>query len=220
LGRTLFLLFLGLNALLIDGAQEMESRGLLGLMLADVIPAEGQQLSRYRGSEVIEVTPGLPAERSGMERGDIILAVDDTLIESTNQLQILVSKLTPGEVITVKVARGDRLLDIPVRIASWESFLLEKPGFGFFSSVVQLAPLNDALRTRYNISPSVQGLVIISVDEQSIYQTILEEGTVIRKVNNRLITSENDLWKQFRPGLNRLEILEGGVVGSLAIRGY
>lgn len=196
------------------------TRGLLGLMLADYVPEGGLEDSEFLGSEVVEVTPGLPAARAGLLEGDVIVAVDEVFIRSTKHLQVTISEKTPGTVVAIKVVRPGQVLDVPVRITSWEAFLLEKPRFGLFSSAIQVRPLDAELRTVYRIPPEWEGLVVVGVDEQSIYRNILEEGSLILKINQKPAQQIDDILQHFHSGLNQLEILESGVVGSLAIRGY
>lgn len=201
-------------------AETLLQRGLLGLMLSDYIPEGGLEPEEFLGSEVVEVTPGLPAERSGIREGDVILAIDQELIQSTDHLQMTIARKKPGSVVEVQVVREEGILSIPVRIASWNSFLLRKPTFGIFSSVVQLEPLSARLRLRFGLPESARGLVVINVDEQSIYQNVLQEGTLILRINEEPAQDLEDVIRLFRPGLNRLEILEDGVIGSLAIQGF
>lgn len=216
-GLVFLLFFCGVS--LLQGTSSGQ-RGLLGLMLADYIPEGGLKTAEFLGSEVVEVTPGLPADRAGIVKGDVIVAVDEVYIRSTNHLQVTISEKTPGTVVLVKVARPGEIIDLPVRITSWETFLLEKPRFGLFSSAIEVRPLNEELRQIYQIPDDRDGLVIISVDEQSIYRNVMEEGSLILKINERPAEKVEDLLRHFHSGLNQLEILESGVVGSLAIRGY
>lgn len=212
----LALLLTGAGAVL--EARQGGERGLLGLMLRDYL--SGGQGGRFLGSEVVEVTPGLPAERAGIEAGDIILAIDQVLIESTHHLQVTIAGFRPGTRVNVKLARRNEIMDIPVRLGGWNAFLLSEPRFGMFSSVVTLRPLDGELRRRYGLGEEVQGLVVTGIDPNSTYRTVLSEGAVIQRINGQPVRQVAEVLTLLQPDLNRLEVLEDGVVGSLAIRGY
>ncbi len=222
---TLWIFYLGVISAVVTpvsetGAETLLQRGLLGLILSDYVPDGGLDEAEFLGSQVVEVTPGLPAERSGIREGDVILALDQELVRSTDHLQMTIARKKPGSIVEVQVVREEGILSIPVRIASWNSFLLRKPTFGIFSSVVQLEPLTPELRLRFDLPESARGLVVVDVDAQSIYQNVLREGSLILRINEKPAKELEDVIRLFRPGLNRLEILEDGVVGSLAIQGF
>lgn len=213
------LLILGLLATLALPTSAGE-RGLLGLMLQDYRIGGGGDRSTFVGAEVVEVTPGLPAERAGIAPGDVIVAIDEILVESTGHLQVTIAGMAPGSRVEIRLMRRGEMLSIPVRIAGWRLFLLGQPHFGLFSSVVTLKALDAELRIRFGLAPEVEGLAITRVDPDSTYRTILKEGMVIQRINGVKVTRETEVLRLLNPELNRLEILEDGVVGSLAFRGF
>jgi len=56
--------------------------------------------------EVVEVKPGSPAERSGLEVGDVILSIDGTETESLDDLVEVIHHLSAGNETPVRVLRG------------------------------------------------------------------------------------------------------------------
>jgi len=63
--------------------------------------------------KLIAVNAGQPAERGGLKRGDLILAVDGQPVNSTSSFRDAIAK-HPGQTITISVLRGDARLDLPV----------------------------------------------------------------------------------------------------------
>jgi aminopeptidase N len=51
------------------------------------------------------VVPGSPAERAGLAKGDVILAIDDTPIGGLRDLSTLLKSLQPGRTIRIRYLR-------------------------------------------------------------------------------------------------------------------
>ncbi len=64
------------------------------------------------GAYVVSVEENSPAAKAGMQAGDIIVDVNDTVITSSTQLQSLVFSYSAGDTLTVKVYRVPGLADL------------------------------------------------------------------------------------------------------------
>jgi uncharacterized protein len=67
-----------------------------------------------RGARVIEVRPGSPADRAGIERGDVIDRVDGQPVAQNADLTELVATTAAGGSRTLEIARGAARLKIPI----------------------------------------------------------------------------------------------------------
>jgi serine protease Do len=76
----------------------------LGLLVRPLAPEE-KRAARTEGSVVVERAGG-PAARAGVERGDIVLAVNDKPIRSVEELRASASKLEKGDAAALLVERG------------------------------------------------------------------------------------------------------------------
>jgi S1-C subfamily serine protease len=97
-------------------------RALLGISIADVTPedAEIYGLPVIAGVVVEDFAPDSPAERSGLERHDVITAVAGTPIERVGQLQRLVALYEPGDTVPLSIVRYGRTLGLSVRLMEAE----------------------------------------------------------------------------------------------------
>jgi S1-C subfamily serine protease len=97
-------------------------RPLLGISIFDVTPedAEVYRLKRIEGVVVEDFADASPAERSGLRRHDVIVAVDGTPIERVGQLQRLVALHDPGETVRLTVVRYGDSLEVSIRLMEAE----------------------------------------------------------------------------------------------------
>ncbi|MBR9990512.1 MAG: trypsin-like peptidase domain-containing protein [Gemmatimonadetes bacterium] len=93
-------------------------RPLLGITIADVTPedAEVYGLTSIAGVVVEDFAPLSPAERSGLQRHDVITAVAGTPIDRVGQLQRLVALHEPGDTVPLSVVRYGTAMDVRVRL--------------------------------------------------------------------------------------------------------
>jgi putative serine protease PepD len=68
------------------------------------------------GARVTEVAADTPAERAGLEVGDLITAVDDGAIRSAEDLQAVVAQHAPGDRIAVELERDGAKRSITVTL--------------------------------------------------------------------------------------------------------
>jgi serine protease Do len=82
-------------------------RPLLGISIEDVSQedAEVYGLREIAGVLIEHFADHSPAQRSGIHRGDVIVAVDGVKVERVGQLQRLVAQHEPGEYVELRVIR-------------------------------------------------------------------------------------------------------------------
>jgi len=97
-------------------------RGRIGVQIDQVSKevAESLGLAKPRGALVRAVEPGGPADKAGIEAGDIILQVQNSPIEKANDLPRQVGNLRPGTRATIQVWRRGVQRDMTVSIGEFE----------------------------------------------------------------------------------------------------
>jgi len=97
-------------------------RPVLGVLIQTVNPAQARALGlpSPQGVLVEDFTPrtGSPAESAGLERADVVLAVDGREVSASHQLQEAIAKHRPGETVRVRVFREGKNLEFSVKLGS------------------------------------------------------------------------------------------------------
>ena len=87
-------------------------KGKLGLSLRPMQPQE-QQSSGLGGGLVIEQAAG-PAARAGVQRGDVLIAVNDTPVRNIDQVREAIGK--NGKTVALLIQRGANRIFVPVEL--------------------------------------------------------------------------------------------------------
>ncbi|MFN3303483.1 MAG: Do family serine endopeptidase [Roseateles sp.] len=97
-------------------------RGYLGVLPDDITKevAEAIGLGKARGALIRNVIAGSPAEKAGVEGGDVITKVDGTPVEKASDLRRLIATVKPGAKATLTVFRRGSYKDLVVTIAEDE----------------------------------------------------------------------------------------------------
>ena len=92
--------------------QQVAGRGTgqayLGIQSLTVTPsiAAANGLSRNDGVVVVNVIAGTPAQKAGLQQGDIIIGLGNTAIADQNDLQNALQQHKPGDTVTLKIDRN------------------------------------------------------------------------------------------------------------------
>jgi len=103
-------------------------RGYLGVLPDDITKeiAEAIGLGKPQGAVIRSVVAGSPAEKAGIEGGDVVTKVDGKTVDKAADLRRLVANVKPGAKTTLTVFRRGATKDIVVTIGEDERS--KKPG--------------------------------------------------------------------------------------------
>lgn len=94
------------------------TRGWIGAGVQELTPelAESFKLGSAKGLLITEVTRNGPAEKAGVESGDILIEMDDQAIDDWNTMLETVTNLPPGKVVKLKLLRNGAAINLSVKI--------------------------------------------------------------------------------------------------------
>ncbi len=94
-------------------------RGMIGVTIQPVTSdiASSLGLSQVRGALVNSVQAGSPADKAGVQRGDVITAVNGESIRTGNDLRNEVSQMLPGTTTKLAIVRDGKEQTVNVTVA-------------------------------------------------------------------------------------------------------
>jgi serine protease Do len=166
-------------------------RGHLGVAIqsvdADMAKAFG--LSQGGGALVAEVTPGSPAAKAGIERGDIILELNGKTVNEPDDLSLHIAQTAPRSTVHLKISRNGQTRDVNVTLdelsETTAAATSEESGATALQGV-QVQNLTPAIARDLGISTNTPGVVTTSVDASSAAAAAgLKQGDVVQEVNRK-----------------------------------
>lgn len=180
-------------------------RGLLGVQISDVNAslAEDQGLDVVQGVFVSRVNEGSAAEKSGMERGDVITRVNGHGVNSVSELQEWVARNRPGQTVDIAYRRDGKEKDVKVVLKNYEgSEKVNKKEILFEIQGAVFEDMSYSELTRLNVDGGVR---IKSITEGSWKKAKMEPGFIITHIDKVQVDNVEDL--------NRImDIKRGGVL--------
>ena len=184
-------------------------RGWLGVSIQNVdrTLAESFDLDRPRGALVAQVGKDSPAERAGIESGDIIVEVDGEQIEVSADLPHVIGLIAPGSKVPVSVIREGKERSIRVEIGALEANEVPRVA-AKASEPGTLQALGMVVRelqeTDENPSGLRGGVLVTKVDDESAAdESGVRAGDILTRVGrtpiSRLADMESAI-EQIKPG--------------------
>ena len=104
-------------------AQAGEEKGYLGVKLQELTPsmAKALQMDDESGVMINEIVDDSPAEKAGLEDGDVILEFNGKTISDNGDLTKAVRATSPGEEVKVVVLRNGKTKSIKIEVGKNES---------------------------------------------------------------------------------------------------
>ena len=176
------------------------TRGWLGVAIQQVTPelAKSFNLKEPTGALITDVTKDGPAEKAGLQRGDIITSLNGTPVKDAQELPTLVANRPVSDKVKVTVLRGGQektvtvtLGQLPDSQAHAEQSEESTKNWGL--TVVELTA--DIAR-RFQLEPERNGVVVTEIEPGSPAELQgMQPGDVIEEVNRMPIKSVEDFKK-------------------------
>ena len=96
------------------------TRGWLGVMIQDVDEELARQFGsgERHGALVSEVSPGSPAEKGGLQQGDLIVAMNGRKVDNVSDLRNRIAETQPDTDVSLRVLRDGQEKTLSMRIGS------------------------------------------------------------------------------------------------------
>lgn len=191
------------------------TRGWLGVGIRDLDDALASAvgLDEATGALVNGVQEGSPAEKAGIQDGDVILRFGDARIDGATSLTRTVGAMKPGERVKVRLIRDEKEETVTVRLDKRETNVATgapdrgdpegdermKDDLG-----VTFSSLSPGLRQRMGLDDDVTGIVVTDVERGSeAAEAGIRTGMVITEADNRELGNVADLERVVRMARER-----------------
>ncbi len=174
-------------------------RGWLGVMIQKITPELKQklELKDEKGALVADVTPGGPAEKAGIQRGDVVVSFNGKEIKEMNDLPYVVASTPVGKSVNVEVLRKGQKKSFEVKIAELKDekeapvVTEAKPRLGM--TVEDLTP---DLAKNFGLSEG-KGVVVVQVEDgSSAAEAGLRAGDVILEIDQSPVKDAKDFGRK------------------------
>jgi serine protease Do len=188
------------------------SRGWMGVAIQEVT----QQLAEYYGLKdikgvfVAKVFEGEPAEKAGIQVGDVIYQINDKPVNSSRDLTFTVAGIAVGDTINVKLIREGKEKTIKVKLgkrpADDPNIQAQNEDYDVFG--LKLKPLDADLAGKLGYPETLKGLVLMDIQQGSkASASILRPGDLLLEINRHKINTLEQ-YQQYLKKLNKGETVQ------------
>jgi serine protease Do len=175
------------------------SRGFIGIGLQPLSEDLAKQfkLDSTKGALVTQVEAKSPAEKAGIESGDVVLSVNDKTVDGPSELRMYVAGIAPGTKVDVKVWRDGKEKTFAVTLSERPSQNVasaNEPAQSEDPDVldgVTVGDIEPELRKQFDIPESVKsGVVVTKIDADSpSAEAGIRAGDVILEIDRKAVAN-------------------------------
>lgn len=163
-------------------------RGLMGVVVQNFTPdlATAFGISGVKGALITQVTPNSPAQKIGLQAGDVITKVNGKPMVDATAVRITVGLLRVGADVNVEIIRNHQTMDLTLTTADPDQYMKETEESNPFLWGLTLRSFDEQTATEGHLT----GVQVIYVSKDSpAWRAGLHRGDVILSAN--LIPSPN-----------------------------
>jgi serine protease Do len=171
-------------------------RGWLGVSIQNLTPELAKQFELTDGKGVLvgDIVEDSPADKGGLQRGDIIVEVQGKKIDDPNQIRNMVAGIEPGQEIEMKIIRENKPITKNVTVSELPTDA-QKPAKGEYGNLlngVSVQELTPEFIERFDIPKKLKGVIVAEVAEDSPAFGIIKPGDIIQEINKQSIAGLKD----------------------------
>jgi len=153
---------------------------------------------------VSETSAGGPADKAGIEAGDVILKFNDTKVRGLTHLKLLVVETRPGVEVDMTVFRRgkSRVFSVEIGALPTDGYMALMKNWGGDDGVdggtvlqgVAVSNLTPQLREQFGIRQNMSGALITEVDADSkAHAEGLRAGHIILQMEHKSVSDAQDV---------------------------
>ena len=186
------------------------TRGQLGVMIGELTKdlADYFGINTSKGVLVSDVLKASPAEKAGLEAGDIILKINGREVEGIGQLRNTIAMVAPGTKVELLIYRNGKEKTVTVSIAEL-SDTIAQAGVSELPLKLGLTieDLTEDSHRYYGLQPD-EGILVTSVDSDSrAFEAGIRPGTIIISVNQKKVGSTKEFGEALQESVETKKVL-------------
>ena len=168
-------------------------RAVLGITMQEIDDkiANELKLSSRNGVYIVEVSKSGAADKAGIKAGDVLIAIDSTMLTNSASVQEAVSRFSPGDEAVVTVIRDgkQKKLDVKFKGTAKENGTKSDDGsVAFYGSSIKAA--SEETLAKLGIK---NGVEIVELGPGKLMEAGATEGFVIQYVNDHPVKTPEDI---------------------------
>lgn len=170
-------------------------RGWLGVTIQPVTPELAKQFALKSGKGVLisDVIVDSPAQKAGLQQGDVITEFDGKEVNDPSRLKNMVAGITPGKEVNVKIIRDSKEKILKVAINEMPAKLSLAAGeFNNRFRGVHVQNIPAEAKKLLGLPARIKGVIVTEVEDGSPADGVLAVNDVIREVNRKKIDNVKD----------------------------
>ena len=177
-------------------------RGRIGVVIQEVNYdlAKSFGLQAANGALISQVTPGGPADKAGLQPGDIVQSVNGENVKASSDLPVLVGMMPPGTRLTLGIWRNGKREEVQVTLGSSNTGSADAGNQSGSGTNADNGSGFTSEPTGLQLRSQGQGLLVLQV-EGAAQQAGLRRGDIILMVNRTAVSDENS----FNQALNHAD---------------
>ena len=167
-------------------------RPYLGVSIRDIDAdfAKQKNISVSDGVYVMSVEDKSGAMEAGIKEGDVIESINGVSLSKASALQEQVSRYRPGDIIAVKVKRGEKNLEFNVKLRNKQGGVETIKNQGVEVLGAAFSELTESQKKELNVS---YGVKVSGVTDGKLKDAGVRKGFVILKINDQKIMNVSQL---------------------------
>jgi serine protease Do len=171
------------------------TRGKLGVVIQNVTQglADSFGLPRPEGALVSSVEKGGPAERAGIEAGDVILKLNGQPLKDSTELPVQIASIAPGTSVQLEVWRNHEQRNIDVKLGAMEDKRTASANSGDHNDGGKLGLAVRPLSPQEQQQGNVKGGLVVERSSGPAAEAGIQPGDVVLAANGSPINNADEL---------------------------
>jgi serine protease Do len=202
-------------------------RGYMGVAIQPVSPdiAKAFGLPHGGGALIGDVSPDSPAQKAGLQRGDIVLQLNGQPVSGPDDLSVRISEMAPGTVAHLQIHRNGESKDLDVTLGELPEKTAAAQNNEQAPAVLkgmQVQNITPEIARQLKLPSSTTGVVVTEVAPSSPADVAgIQRGDVIQEVNRKPVRNVGEFEQALRATGNQAVLLlmeRGGTTHYVVIQ--